>query len=454
MLKLSELQFKIKEAVKLSLEQSYWIVAEISELNINQTGHCYLELIERDEEADRIIAKGKAIIWSSTFKIIDPYFYASTGEKIKVGFKVLIKVSVEYSELYGLSFSIKDIDPVYTIGEQKKKRNEIIQQLESEGVLDMNKELLLPEPVQKIAIISSETAAGYQDFICQLKNNPYGFKFYTKLFPSLMQGESSSESIISALEKINDNHDKFDLIAIIRGGGSKSELSCFDNYRLAYYITQCNLPVLSGIGHERDQSIVDLTAHTSLKTPTATAEFIIQLMLENYEALSDKVSVFVESVDNKLRLHKELLIDKKRLILNSIQDYKNSEEKLQVKLINEFTNTFKIRKKEEIFNLQHLKENCRTLVKSVISNRINELKVQKPLLSFKVKSKLNEMTNRLNLLSEKSNSSNPAEVLKKGYTLVTKNKKIVRNSAELKSEDEIENIFWDGKIQSKVLKKQ
>lgn len=274
-LKLSELNGLVKKAVTVAFTAPIWVIGEISELKTNRSGHCYLNLIEKEEDGDAIIAQARATIWSYTFRMLRPFFESTTGQQLTEGIKVLVSVSVEFHELYGYSLNIRDIDPTYTLGDMARRRREIIARLQSEGVAEMNKELDLPLVLQKIAIISSSTAAGYQDFFDQLTNNPAGYHFYLKLFPAIMQGNQAESSIIEALEKIYLYESFFDAVVIIRGGGSQADLSCFDNYNLAYYITQFPLPVITGIGHEKDDSIVDLVAHTRLKTPTAVAEFLI-----------------------------------------------------------------------------------------------------------------------------------------------------------------------------------
>jgi len=274
-LKLSELNGLVKKAVSEAFTAPIWVIGEISELKTNRSGHCYLNLIEKEENGDAIVAQARATIWSYTFRMLRPFFESMTGQQLTEGLKVLVSVSVEFHELYGYSLNIRDIDPTYTLGDMARRRREIISRLQSEGVAEMNKELDLPLVPQKIAIISSSTAAGYQDFIDQLTNNPAGYHFDLKLFPAIMQGNQAESSIIGALEQIYLYENFFDVVVIIRGGGSQADLSCFDNYNLAYFITQFPLPVITGIGHEKDDSIVDMVAHTRLKTPTAVAEFLI-----------------------------------------------------------------------------------------------------------------------------------------------------------------------------------
>jgi len=266
---LSDLNIKIKEKIENNFFETFRITAEISELRENK-GNAYLELSEKSE-TDIILAKARATIWARTYGMLKSYFESSTGHKLEAGLKVLIVVQVVFHEVYGFSLNVIDIDPTYTIGEIERKRLFIIKRLEEEGVMDMNKELDFPSVPQRIAVISSETAAGFGDFQNQLQISP--FKFVIKLFSAAMQGEETENSVVEALENIFEEEENFDLAVIIRGGGSKSDLAWFDSYKIAVNIAQFPLPVLTGIGHERDRSISDLTAHIALNTPTAVAEF-------------------------------------------------------------------------------------------------------------------------------------------------------------------------------------
>ena len=280
-LSLIELNKLIQETLKNNLEPSYWIVAEIGELNVNQKGHCYLELIQN--ENNKVVAKVRATIWSYTYRNLSTWFQGITGQPLTEGLKILANIKISFHELYGFSLNIQDIDASYTIGEKEKIRQEVINKLVSDGVFEMNKELNLPLVPQKIAVISSPTAAGYGDFIQHLDENPYAYNIDTSLFEAIMQGSGAPDSIISALHKINEA-DGHDLVVVIRGGGSQLDLECFDNYELCSHLAQFPLPVITGIGHERDETIADMVAHTKLKTPTAVAEFILQ-GLSSFEVL-------------------------------------------------------------------------------------------------------------------------------------------------------------------------
>ena len=297
-LSLRQLTLLIKEVVNTSFSNPVWVKAEISELHENRNGHCYLELIEKDVQSHKIVAKLRAIIWDKTYCLLKPYFETATHAELKSGINVLVLVKVEFSEIYGVSLQIIDIDPTYTIGDLEQRRALVIQQLIADGVFEMNKGLAIPIVPQRIAIISSETAAGYEDFCNQLNQNRLGFKFNIKLFKAFMQGDLAENSIIEAMEKIPVQ--EFDVLVITRGGGSKSDLVCFDGYDLANNVAQFPIPVIAAIGHERDTSVVDLVAHTRVKTPTAAAEFIIQQVFLYWQNMLSMYEQVIENIKYKL----------------------------------------------------------------------------------------------------------------------------------------------------------
>lgn len=271
---LSALQGELRAVIERHAGGERWVVAEISECKVNYAGHCYLELVERPDNGKAPVAQARAIIWASTYKLIGSYFRFETGSDIAAGMKVLLKCAVSYHPVYGLSLVISDIDPGYTLGETERLRRQTIAQLREEGVFEMNKEFELPEVIQRIAVVSSPKAAGYRDFMQELEASPY--RFETRLFPAVMQGEAAENSLVDALDAVAELGDvPFDAVVIIRGGGSTSDLGCFDNYRLCAYVAQFPLPVITGIGHDKDVSVADMVAHTSLKTPTAVAAFLV-----------------------------------------------------------------------------------------------------------------------------------------------------------------------------------
>lgn len=400
---LSELTAKISQGIKRVLPQDYWIVAEINEIQVNRASHCYLNLIEKPDEESNPIAEMRAIIWANKYRLIASYFEDETGCQLSVGMKIMVLVTVEFHPVYGMSLCITDINPVYTIGEDEKRRMNIIRQLEEDGVMDMNKSIELPSVVQRIAVISSETAAGYQDFMSQLANNQYNIAFQTELFSAYMQGEQTESSIVAQLENIAQRESDFDAVVIIRGGGSRADLRWFDNYNIANNIAQFPLPVITGIGHDKDQSISDLVANTSVKTPTAAAEFIISVCVN-----------FVARIEQQQENLEELVA--------SILD--EEYEKI-VDLSDSLMHILKI-----------------SLLKA--ENRLNNM--QQTLLHivnqcvFKEKSKID-------LLEISLKSKNPHEILAQGYTISTLlDGTILRSSKNIEKGTKISTHFADGTI--------
>ena len=300
-LTLLDLQRMVRHTLESRFNEPLWISAEISELKVNRSGHCYLNLVEKGATDGAPRAEARAVIWRSAYTPMVSMFEAATGATLRAGLRVLVRVMVSYHEIYGFSLQIIDLDPRYTLGEVERRRRETIARLQDEGVWDMNRELELSRPTLRIAIISSDTAAGYQDFMNELRRSIYRFK--TTLFRSLMQGDAAEESIISALHAIAEREEEFDVVAIIRGGGSTSDLALFDSYLIATHVAQFPLPIFSGIGHDKDISVVDMVAHTALKTPTAVATRLIEMAdyeMSTIESFAADITTMVES-----RLHNE-----------------------------------------------------------------------------------------------------------------------------------------------------
>lgn len=405
---LSELNRQVRDAIRDHLPETYWLRAETSDVRRNQNGHCYLEFIEKDGKSQTIVARARGMIWSNVYEMLSAYFEAETGQIFTSGLSVLVRVSVDFHDLYGYSLSVVDIDPSFTIGEIARNRQLILKQLEEEGVLTLNKELKLPELTNRIAVISSPTAAGYEDFCDQLANNIYGFAFYTKLFPAIMQGERSEASVISALEKIYAYKDNFDAVAIIRGGGSSSDLSCFDSYLLATNCAQFPLPIISGIGHERDVTVVDAVAHTRAKTPTAVAEFLIAHLADTAEELMDLQQQLVEKNSSK------------------IQNEQNSLAMLSKTMIHA-ANLF-IR--DELSLVQHMSVALKHKTNQLIQGEKHFVSTQEQYIRM----------------------VSPENILKRGYTLTLKDGKIVKSARQLAENETIETLFLDGKTESIISK--
>ena len=280
---LSELCTEIQEVVENDLLERYWVRAEIASLSTR--GHCYMELVEKAED-NTLAAKVRATCWNNVYGLLSAYFIHETGQALRIGMQVLVEVSVGFHPVYGLNLNIWNIDPTYTQGDLAKQRQATIRRLKEDGVIDMQKSLEVPTLVRRVAIISAAGAAGYGDFCDQLTNNRYGYKFELSLFAAIMQGDNAPRSIISALNQIVKEEDQWDIVVIIRGGGASTDLGCFDDYELANHCAQFPLPILSGIGHTRDMSIVDMVVHTSVKTPTAAAEWLIERIEEQIEVIT------------------------------------------------------------------------------------------------------------------------------------------------------------------------
>jgi len=324
----------IKETLEIHLEPEYWIIAEIAELSIARQGHAYLDLVEK--QGNQITTKVRANIWSYSFRGISSRFKSITGQELKSGMKILVQATVSYHELYGLSLTIRDIDPNYTLGERARIRQEIIDKLEADGMMELNKRWLLPVVPQKIAIISSSTAAGFGDFINQLDQNRYGYCIHYQLFQATLQGKDAPETLIRAFRNINRalGKEKFDAVVLIRGGGAQLDLDCFDDYELAIEIATCPLPVITGIGHERDETIADLVAHTKMKTPTAAAELILSGFMEFEENLHNLLKILERNATQTLVLEdRNLRAIENRLHQQSKFQIHHAKESLQYMII-------------------------------------------------------------------------------------------------------------------------
>lgn len=308
---LKQLQQQIKSAVEGALPLPVWIVAEVAELKVNYSGHCYMELVEKSEPKrganSTPTAQARAVIWRSQWAMISPYFRQQTGSDLQAGMKILAKVLVSYHELYGLSLQISDIDPSYTLGEVERQKQLTIAQLKADGVWDMNRELSMPYLVQRIAVVSSAAAAGYRDFMNELREG--GYAFHCDLYDAVVQGNAAEESICAALEEVALKQELYDAVVVIRGGGSASDLSCFNSYRLCSYVAQFPLPVLTGIGHDKDTSVADMVAHTPLKTPTAVAAWLTDRMAR-IEGWLEDMSVQLKTLATAMTKREELRLER------------------------------------------------------------------------------------------------------------------------------------------------
>ena len=409
---LFELNRLVREVIECEMPNEYWVEAELSECRESR-GHCYMELIEKDKQTATPIAKASAKCWASKWMVVRPYFERTTGQRLVAGMKVLLKVYPQFHEAFGFSWIVTDIDPTYTLGDMARKRQEIIRQLKEEGVFDLQKELTLPLFCQRIAVISSETAAGYGDFCNQLSNNPYGFQFETRLFPATMQGEATEQSIISALEKIyslslSSLHSplstKFDCVVIIRGGGATSDMSGFDTLALAENVANFPLPIITGIGHDRDESILDMVSHTRVKTPTAAAALLIDHLKEVLDVIEGAQMLVTRYAQQKLS------------ILNS-----------QLSIISEAI--------PRLFSVVRTRQEA----------RLDSLGQKIPML---IERRLTNECHRLEIIEEKVRSFDPQLLLKRGYSITLYNGHAVKDAKALKAGDEIETRVEKGTIKS------
>lgn len=471
---LFQLNQRIKEILDEAMPGVVWVIAEISDLNENRSGHCYLELVDR--EGDNTIARARAVIWSYTYRMLKPYFETTTGRAFSQGIKILVQVSVEYHPVYGMSLIIKDIEPAYTVGDVAIQRKEIIERLKAENVFYMNKELALPLVPQNIAVISSRTAAGYQDFIDQLENNSRGFKFYTHLFESYMQGPEAVPSIIKSLEKIYKYETRFDTVAIIRGGGATADLACFDNYDLALHITQFPLPVITGIGHEKDDTIIDLVAHTRLKTPTAVAEFFISGAERFYDIMTDLKEKLVkatnaaeESEQLKLKSYAEQIerltgdfIRSKIKYLSkwginlqySVNKFSNKQEKRLNSIRHELKSIISTRTHEAEKTISKKGSNLQSLINVIQSNKYHYLNYLTGQIKYNSKKFITKQNERINLNEKAIRLLDPENILKRGYSISYSNGKLIKSVRQLQIDDELETLFSDGKSNSIIIKKE
>lgn len=403
---LTELQGLIRDKIYEALPGSFWVVAEIAEMKVQSAGHCYLELTGSDTPGGRVTARARATIWASKYRSLSTFFNASTGIPLRAGITILFRATVEYHELYGLSLNISDIDPAYTAGDMALRREGIIRRLTAEGVFTMNRGVPLSPYPRNIAVVSSSKAAGYQDFINHLIHNPYGYVFRPVLFEAVMQGETTAASVTEALDRIADEPDRFDVVAIIRGGGSITDLSWFDSYEIAFHITQFPLPVLTGIGHEKDQTVTDMVAWRALKTPTAVAGFITERTLDCENRIIGMAEILATAVNGALDAAGEHL--------SSLQNRTAATARLILRV------------KQE--KLAYHRDNLHRAALGVMR-------------------KAKESTDRV---EDSLRHLDPAGVLKRGFTLTSRNGIIIQSAADLAPGDTINTHFAEGTAKSTV----
>ncbi len=404
---LRQLNLMVREAIEMQLPDEYWVEAELSECR-EHGGHCYMELIEKDERSNTPTARASAKCWHQTWQMVRPYFERTTGQPLRAGMKVLLQVYAQYHEAYGFSWIVTDIDPTYTLGDMARRRQEIIRQLKEEGVFDLQRELRIPLFAQRIAVISAPNAAGYGDFSRQLEDNAYGFRFTVQLFPAVMQGEQVEQSVIAALNKIYEqSHQPFDVVCILRGGGATADLSGFDTLALAENVAQFPLPVITGIGHDRDETILDMVANIHVKTPTAAAT---------------------------------LLIDRLRHVLDRIEQ----AEDFIAHYVSE-----RIRSQQQ--RISQLATLIPTLALHSISEGRHRIELAESRLPMAIERRLTEQKHRLERITLQLQGFDPQLLLSRGYSITLKDGRAVRDPSLLKPGDEIETRVEKGTIRSKVI---
>ena len=424
---LYELNSLVRQTIEIGLPKSYWVEAEISELRENG-GHCYLELIEKDKRYNTPIAKASARCWRQTWGMVKPYFENTTGQQLRAGMKVLIEVYAQFHEAYGFSWIISDIDPNYTLGDMARKRQEIIKRLKEEGVFDLNKQLDLPLFSQRIAVISSKSAAGYGDFANQLYGNRYGYYFEAELFAATMQGEDVERSIIKALNAINDRCDDFDCVVIIRGGGATSDMSGFDALELAENVANFPLPIITGIGHDRDECILDMVSHTRVKTPTAAAALLIDNLNTAERRIDDARQRIANLTSRKMEVEKlrlSRLAERLPALFGSVKD--KQEARLDIL-------------QERLFRLAEIRlSNCENIVGQL------EKKI-----SLTAEHLLMVEKHRLELLEGRAQNLDPQLLLRRGYSITLVGGKALRDPSQVKQGDKIETRLEKGTIISTI----
>lgn len=409
---LFQLQQRIKSVIEQGMPLPVWVVAEIAECKVNYSGHCYLELVEKTESTDSRAATGvpkaqaRAVIWRSQYAMLSAYFESQTGSRLAAGMKILAKVTVSFHELYGLSLQITDLDPSYTLGEVERQKQLTINQLQADGVWDCNREVELPTLVQRLAVVSSASAAGYRDFCQELQRSPYAFRH--SLFEAVMQGTAAEESICAALSEIAEREDEFDAVIIIRGGGSSSDLSCFNSYRICSYVAQFPLAVITGIGHDKDVSVADMVAHTPLKTPTAVAAW-----------LDERMALLEGRIDEAA----QLLIDAART--------KTAAEQLRV---------------ERWAGL------IRELAKRMCERELSRLTLLQEQLRAAAERTIERETSRLQLALELVEAHNPKQILRRGFAVVRLGGKAMTQTDGVTCGEQIEIELAGGTLQAEVKK--
>ena len=426
-LTLFELNSLVRDVLETTLDSLFWVEAELSEAR-EVRGHCYMELVQKDIFSATPIARASAKCWKQRWQVLRPKFEGVTGQPLRAGMKVMLQVAVSFHEAYGFAWIVQDIDPTYTMGDMARKRLEIIRQLRQEGVFDMQKELTIPMFAQRVAVISSESAAGYGDFCSQLSNNDYGFKFYPRLFAAVMQGERVEQSVVAALNEINRHVDDFDVVVIIRGGGATADLSGFDTLELAENVANFPLPIITGIGHERDESILDMVSNTRVKTPTAAAAVLIDNLVAVLSCIND--------YERRVAMRVKQVMDKERRRLD------RSAERVPM--------LFSLVKTRQEARIDRLMSRMVSLVNHNVSTAGHRLQLASANLLPLVERRLERANNELGRLEFRVKALDPQLILRRGYSITLLDNKAVRHADQLKRGDHIVTRLEHGSVKSVV----
>lgn len=426
-LTLFELNSLVRDVLETTLDSLFWVEAELSEAR-EVRGHCYMDLVQKDIFSATPIARASAKCWKQRWQVLRPKFEGVTGQPLRAGMKVMLQVAMSFHEAYGFAWIVQDIDPTYTMGDMARKRLEIIRQLRQEGVFDMQKELTIPMFAQRVAVISSESAAGYGDFCSQLSNNDYGFKFYPRLFAAVMQGERVEQSVVAALNEINRHADDFDVVVIIRGGGATADLSGFDTLELAENVANFPLPIITGIGHERDESILDMVSNTRVKTPTAAAAVLIDNLVAVLSCIND--------YERRVAMRVKQVMDKERRRLD------RSAERVPM--------LFSLVKTRQEARLDRLMSRMVSLVNHNVSTAGHRLQLASSNLLPLVERRLERANNELGRLEFRVKALDPQLILRRGYSITLLDNKAVRHADQLKRGDHIVTRLEHGSVKSVV----
>lgn len=428
--------------------QGAWIATELSDVRV-AGGHCYMELIEKDARG-ATIAKMRGMIWASSFYTLREKFLSATGREIASGIKVLVRGTATYHNVYGLSVNISDIDPTYTLGDMERQRREILMRLKNEGIIDANKRLTLPVDAQRIAVISAGGAAGYGDFMKQLNTNPKGFQFYTHLFEAVMQGERTSTSVRKALSKVEMTIDLWDCVVIVRGGGATSDLNGFDDYELARAVALFPLPVLVGIGHERDRTVLDEIANTRLKTPTAVGAFLADRLAQAWEqaqALANRVVTFaVERIKGEL-----ISLSHNQALVPMLAKARIADARLRLSHIATGLPTVSAGKiARSLSSLDAMARMLQTAATTRTSAEHSAIERTSTAIADAAIARLRDASTRLDSLGKLTEALSPSATLSRGYSITRIAGKAVRSATRLQPGLKIDTTLADGTVSSVV----